>query len=148
MSATACGTATGTKSGAQSVSTRSAVRSRWCAISVSAPCSSPAISAFQDRGVLDVAGRLPAARLGQLVDADVAGGPVGECPQLPLHRLAGRCGADAVVVGVRREPGVEVAALGGPPHRGQHPLGLGAGLGPKCPMVIDSASVSSRIRLA
>ena len=45
MSATACGTAAGSNSCAQSVSTRSAVRSRWWAISLSARCSPPAISA-------------------------------------------------------------------------------------------------------
>ena len=88
---------------------------------------------FQDGGVLGVTGRLPAAGLGQLVDADVPGGPVGEGPQLALHRLAGRRRADPVIVGVCPEPLVEVAGLGRPAHRGQHPLGLGPFLGPEVP---------------
>jgi hypothetical protein len=35
---------------------------------------------LQDRRVLGVARRLPATRLGQLVDADITGGPVGKGP--------------------------------------------------------------------
>ena len=45
---------------------------------------------LQDLRVLDVARHLPAARIGQLVDPDVPGGPVGEGLQLALQRLPGR----------------------------------------------------------
>jgi hypothetical protein len=45
MSVTARGTATGVNSGAQSASTRSAVRSRWCARPASAARSSRAVTA-------------------------------------------------------------------------------------------------------
>jgi len=86
---------------------------------------------LQDLGMLDVAGRLPAARFGELVDADVAGGPVGVGPQLPLQRVGRGRGHEPVVVGVSREPRAEVPGAGRAAHRGQQALGLLAGRRPE-----------------
>ena len=125
MRATACGTATGTKSGAQSVSTPSAVLASEV---MRHPAERAALVAgdqrLQDLGVLDVTGRLPAVGLGKLVNADVAGRPVGECPQLPPRRLTGTRGDDPVVVGVRGEPAGEISGLGRAAHRGQQAPGF------------------------
>ena len=44
------------------------------------------MSAFQNPGVLDISRPLPAAGLGQLIDTDVAHGPIREDPELPLQR--------------------------------------------------------------
>jgi hypothetical protein len=88
MSVTACGTADGTYSATQSVRTRSTFRDKRCAISFCAARSSPAMSAFQNPGVLDISRRLPAG-LGQLMDTDAAHGPIREDPELPLQRRSG-----------------------------------------------------------
>jgi hypothetical protein len=89
---------------------------------------------LQDLGVLGIASGLPAVRIRQLIDADVANRPVGEDPQLALQRLPGTRGNEPVIVSVGGEPGAEVARLGSAPHRGQQLRGV---LAPRRPEVRD-----------
>jgi hypothetical protein len=84
----------------------------------------PGDQRLQDLLVLRVARRLPARRVRELVDADVADRPVRERLQLASQHLARAAGEQPVVVGVPGEPGREVAVPGRPPHRRQQPPGL------------------------